>query len=174
MSDLRYPIGEFIARPALTDAERRELILALDQTPAGARAAVAGLSDDQLETPYRPDGWTVRQTVHHLTDSHLNGYVRFKLGLTEETPTVKPYAEKLWAELEDGRRADPELSLRLLAAVHERWTICLRALSPAVFVREVRHPEMGDLSLDVVLQLYVWHGRHHIAHITRLRERMGW
>ena len=174
MSDLSYPIGKFVAQSAITDAQRQELIATLDQTPAGARAAITGLSAEQLETPYRPGGWTVRQTVHHLTDSHLNGYVRFKLGLTEDVPTVKPYAEKLWAELEDGRHAAPELSLRLLEAVHERWTICLRAQSPAVFAREVRHPEMGVMSLDVVLQLYAWHGQHHLAHITRLRERMGW
>lgn len=174
MSDLRYPIGKFVAQSVISEAQRQELISSLEQLPVRMRAALAGLSHEQLETPYRPEGWTVRQTVHHTADSHANAYVRFKLGLTEVAPTVKPYAEKQWAELEDGRNADPELSLRLLESLHERWTICLRALSPAVFAREVRHPEAGVMSLDVMLQMYDWHGRHHVAHITRLRERMGW
>lgn len=174
MSDLSYPIGDFVAQPNLTDAQRQELISSLDQTPARMRTAIAGLSHAQLETPYRPEGWTVRQTVHHTADSHANAYVRFKLGLTEEVPTVKPYDEKRWAELEDGRNGDPELSLRLLEAIHQRWTICLRAQLAEAFARELRHPEAGVMSLDVALQLYEWHGRHHVAHITRLRERMGW
>lgn len=138
------------------------------------RAAIAGLSYEQLETPYRPEGWTVRQTVHHIADSHINAYVRFRLGLTEDVPTIKPYAEKLWAQLEDGRNADPNLSLQLLDAVHQRWTILLRSLPPDVFAHSLRHPESGVMSLDVVLQSYEWHGRHHVAHITSLRERMGW
>ena len=174
MSDLRYPVGEFVAHPTITQIERQELIARLDTTPARLRAAIAGLSESQLETPYRPDGWTVRQTVHHVADSHINAYVRFKLGLTEDVPTVKPYNEKLWAQLEDGRSADPEISLRLLDAVHQRWTILLRSLPPEVFAQRLLHPEDGELSLDVVLQTYEWHGRHHIAHITSLRERMNW
>lgn len=174
MSDLRYPIGEFVARPSITQIERQALIAALDTTPARLRAAIAGLSEHQLETPYRPDGWTVRQTVHHVADSHINAFVRFKLGLTEDVPTIKPYNERLWAQLEDGRNANPEVSLRIVEAVHERWTILLRSLPPDVFAQELRHPESGVLSLDVVLQMYEWHGRHHIAQITSLRERMGW
>jgi hypothetical protein len=174
MSDLRYPIGEFVARPNITQIERQELIARLDTVPARLREAVGGLSPAQLETPYRPDGWTVRQTVHHVADSHINAFVRFKLGLTEDVPTVKPYNEKLWAQLEDGRNADPEISLHLLDAVHQRWTILLRSLPPEPFAQTLRHPENGVLSLDDVLQMYEWHGRHHIAHITSLRERMGW
>lgn len=174
MSDLRYPVGEFVARAHITPSERQDLIAKLDTTPARLRAAIADLSEEQWETPYRPDGWTVRQTVHHIADSHMNAYIRFKLGLTEDVPTVKPYNEKMWAQLEDGRNADPEISLRLLDALHERWTILLRSLPPEVFAQKLRHPEDGVLSLDVVLQTYEWHGRHHIAHITSLRERMGW
>ena len=174
MSDLRYPLGDFVARPSITPIERQELITALDTTPARLRAAIAGLSAQQLETPYRPDGWTVRQTVHHVADSHINAFVRFKLGLTEDVPTVKPYAEQHWAELDDSRTADPEISLRLLDVLHQRWTLLLRSLSPESFARTLRHPESGTMSLDVVLQMYEWHGRHHIAHITALRERMGW
>ncbi len=174
MPDLRYPVGEFVARATITHIERQALIASLDETPARLRAAIAGLSEEQLETPYRPDGWTVRQTVHHVADSHINAYVRFRLGLTEEIPTVKPYDENRWAKLEDGQTADPEISLRLLDAVHRRWTILLRSLSSDAFARLLRHPESGVMSLDIVLQSYEWHGRHHVAHITSLRQRMGW
>jgi uncharacterized damage-inducible protein DinB len=167
-------VGDFVARTTITQTERQELIASLDETPVRLRAAIAGFSDEQLETPYRPDGWTVRQTVHHVADSHINAYVRFRLGLTEELPTVKPYDENRWAELEDGCHADPEISLRLLDAVHQRWTILLRSLPPEAFARLLRHPESGVMSLDVVLQSYEWHGRHHAAHITSLRQRMGW
>lgn len=174
MSNLSYPIGEFVARPTITESERQELIASLDETPARLQAALAGLSYEQLETPYRPDGWTVRQTVHHLADSHINAYVRFKLGLTEDVPTVKPYDEVAWAQLEDGQNADPKISLQLLDAVHQRWTIALRSLPSEAFARLLRHPVSGVMSLDHVLQMYEWHARHHIAHITALRERMGW
>lgn len=174
MSDLRYPVGEFIARPTITQVERQELIASLDAVPARLRAALTGLSSEQLETPYRPDGWTVRQTVHHVADSHMNAYTRFKLGLTEDVPTIKPYDENRWAMLEDGRNADPEISLRLLDALHQRWTILLRSLPPDAFAHSFHHPESGVTSLDVALQSYEWHGRHHIAHITALRQRKGW
>lgn len=174
MPDLRYPIGEFFARPGITPGKRKELINSLDAVPARLRAAIAGLTPEQLDTPYRPEGWTVRQTVHHVADSHINAYVRFKLGLTEEAPTVKTYDENQWALLEDGRNADPEISLRLLDAVHERWTILLQSLPPEAFARTLRHPESGVMSLDIVLQSYEWHGRHHVAHITSLRQRKGW
>ena len=174
MSDLRFPIGEFAAQTSITAEQRQALIASLDETPAQLQAALAGLSNEQLETPYRPGGWTVRQTVHHVADSHLNAYVRFKLGLTEEQPTIKPYDEKQWAELADGRNADPEISLQLLRAVHTRWTLVLRTTPVEAFARTVRHPESGIMSLDVVLQMYDWHARHHIAHITALRQRMNW
>ena len=174
MSDLSYPIGKFVAQTTNTQSERAERIARLDLTPSHLREAIAGLSEEQIETPYRPEGWTVRQTVHHVADSHINSFVRFKLALTENEPTIKPYAEELWAELEDGRQADHEISLRLLEAVHQRWTILLRSLSAEAFARTLRHPEAGVMSLDVMLQLYDWHGRHHIAHITSLRQRNGW
>jgi uncharacterized damage-inducible protein DinB len=174
MSDLSYPLGEFTAKPAITESERQALIASLDQTPARLRAAIAGLSREQLETPYRPDGWTVRQTVHHLADSHVNAYIRFKLALTEDRPTIKPYLEKRWALLEDGRSADPEVSLRLMEAIHERWTMVLGSLELEAFARRLNHPDNGIMSLDDLLQMYEWHGRHHIAHITSLRQRMDW
>jgi hypothetical protein len=135
---------------------------------------VYGLSPEQLETPYRPGGWTVRQVVHHLADSHMNSYIRMKLAVTEERPTVKPYDEKRWADLEDARTAPVELSLTLLDSLHMRWVSWLRSLAPADFARTFRHPESGILSLDTALHYYEWHGRHHTAHITSLRQRMGW
>lgn len=142
--------------------------------PADLRAAVAGFSPNQLDTPYRPGGWTVRQVVHHVPDSHLNSYVRFKLAVTEEEPVIKPYDEAAWAELPDARGDDVEGSLLLLAALHRRWTHFLRSLDDAQFGRSFRHPELGVVTLDHNLQLYAWHGRHHLAHVTRLRERMAW
>lgn len=174
MTDLHYPIGKFEAPREVTETHRRELIASIAGAPARLREAISGLAPEQLATPYRPDGWTVRQTVHHLADSHLNGYVRCKLALTEAEPAIKTYAENLWAELADGRAADPAISLSLLDALHERWVMLLRALSPEHFARTLRHPEWGLLRLDVVLALYEWHGRHHTAHITALRRRSGW
>lgn len=174
MTDLRYPVGKFEAKPQITSGQRKTLIEGLAEAPAKLRAAIAGLSPQQLDTPYRPDGWTVRQVAHHVPDSHANGYIRFKLGLTEVQPTIKPYEEKRWAALEDGRTADPEISLRILEPLHERWVIFLRSLNAEDFAHTLKHPEMGLLSLDAMLQLYEWHGRHHIAHITSLRQRMGW
>jgi hypothetical protein len=174
MTDLQYPIGQPALRDDLTDQERRILIDAIAVAPGALRAAVAGLSPPQLDTPYRPGGWTVRQVVHHLADSHLNSYVRFRLALTEEEPTIKPYDQARWAELEDACAAPPELSLALLESLHARWVQLLRSLGPADFARTFRHPELGLMTLDRNLQLYAWHGRHHIAHITSLRTRMGW
>jgi hypothetical protein len=174
MEDLRYPIGKFTADPEVTDAKRPRWIEEIAATPASLRAAVAGLSDARLDTPYRPGGWTVRQVVHHLPDSHLNAYVRFKLALTEAEPTVKTYEEAAWAELSDGRSGPVELSLGLLETLHGRWVLLLRAMSPTDFGRTLRHPELGRVNLDTYLQMYAWHGRHHVAHITSLRERMGW
>ena len=173
MSDLRYPIGKFQMPAQVSDAERRGFIETIAETPARMRAAVRGLSDAHLDTPYRPGGWTVRQVVHHVPDSHLNAYVRIKLALTEDTPTIKPYMEDRWAELGEARTAPVDISLALLESLHRRWDLALRSLGPADHLRPYRHPEMGLMRIDQVLALYAWHGRHHVAHITALREREG-
>ena len=173
-NDLRYPIGTFTRPSDVTDAARQQYIEEIAATPTHLRAAVDGLSDDQLDTPYRPDGWTVRQVVHHLPDSHLNAYVRCKWALTEDDPPIKTYDEKAWAELVEARTAPIDLSLALLDALHARWVLFLRALPEADFAQAVQHPEWGRVNLDMFLALYAWHGRHHVAHITSLRERMGW
>jgi hypothetical protein len=172
--DLQYPIGRFEWRGQNTADDRRRLIDAIDQAPANLRAAVEDLTEQQLDTPYRPGGWTVRQVTHHLPDSHMNAYIRFRLALTEEEPTIKPYDESRWAELADARTAPVETSLALLEALHLRWAMLLRSFSEADFARQFRHPELGIVSLDKNLALYAWHGRHHVAHIMFLRERMGW
>jgi uncharacterized damage-inducible protein DinB len=174
MSDLCYPVGRFSPKPELSDADRIQLIQQIADTPASLRKATKGLSEEQLDTPYRPGGWTVRQVVHHVPDSHLNCYIRFKLAVTEDQPTIKPYKENLWAELVDAKSSPIEPSLTLLESVHHRWILFLRSLSAADFARTVNHPENGIMNLDRLLQLYAWHGRHHVAHITALRERMGW
>jgi uncharacterized damage-inducible protein DinB len=167
---LRYPIGRFQPRAGLTSAEIRQLIDDLAALPRDLRAAVSSLSEEQLDTPYRPRGWTVRQVVHHLPDSHVNAYVRFKLALTEDEPTIKDYNEAAWAELADGRGADVEGSLVLLEAVHRRWTFLLRSLELEDFARTFRHPEAGVVTLERNLQLYAWHGRHHLAHVRQGHE----
>lgn len=174
MDYLRYPIGRFEPRAGISPTEIRRLIEDLADLPAEVRAAVAAMSDEQLDTPYRPEGWTIRQVVHHLPDSHVNSYVRFKLALTENQPTIKAYDEAAWAELPDGRGPDVEGSLVLLEAVHRRWAALLRSLAPEDFARSFRHPESGLVTLERNLQLYAWHGRHHLAHITRLQARLGW
>jgi len=172
--DLQYPIGKFQWEGAITDKQREELIAQIEQAPAQLRHAVAGLTQEQVDTPYRPDGWTVRQVVHHLPDSHMNTYIRFRLALTEDEPTIKPYDQERWAVLEDARTAPTELSLSLLDSLHQRWVLLLRSLRPQDFARTFRHPDLGVVTLDKYLSLVAWHGRHHIAHITSLRERMGW
>ena len=172
--DLRYPVGKFSFAGTLSQEERAFLIDEITATPEKMRAAVRGLSDEQLDTPYRPDGWTVRQVVHHVPESHLNSYIRFKLAITEEEPTIKPYFEDRWAKLDDALTAPIELSLDLLEALHGRWAFFLRSLQDEDFKRTFRHPEQGIVSLDKNVALYAWHGRHHIAHITSLRDRMGW
>ena len=172
--DLRYPIGQFEYQGALSSAQRQELIDQIAATPERMRSAVQGLSDEQLDTPYRPEGWSVRQVVHHVPESHLNSYLRFKLAITEDEPTIKPYFEDRWAKLEDAQTAPVELSLNLLDALHQRWVWFLRSLKDGDFQRTFRHPELGTVSLDKNIALYAWHGRHHVAHITSLRERMGW
>lgn len=174
MNDIRYPIGKFEMRMSLDDAERQELIRQIADAPAKMRAAVTGLSDMQLNTPYRPDGWTIRQVVHHVPDSHLNAYIRFKLTMTEQEPTVKTYHENLWAELHDARTSPIEQSLTLLESLHARWVTFLRSMPPADFERRFHHPDHGPLPLNMLVALYGWHGRHHVAHITSLRERRGW
>jgi DinB superfamily len=174
MTDARYPIGEFSFDGTLSESEKSKHLDHIEQTPARLRTAVQGLSQKQLDTPYRDGGWTVRQVVHHVPDSHLNAYVRFKLALTEDEPTIRPYAEKPWAELPDGKSAEVELSLVLLESLHRRWMLTLRNIKPDEWKRTLRHPEMGLLNLEKTLALYSWHGRHHVAHVTGLRERMRW
>ena len=172
--DLSYPIGKFEWNGEATQAQRRGRIEDIERAPAEMRKALAGLNDEQLDTPYRPGGWTVRQLAHHVPDSHLNAYMRFKLALTEDQPTIKPYEQERWAELEDTRTTPVEVSLTLLDSLHQRWVQLLLSLAPADFARTFRHPELGLVSLDKNLALYAWHGRHHVAHVTALRERMGW
>jgi uncharacterized damage-inducible protein DinB len=156
------------------EAERQQWLADIDETPARLWAAVTGLTEAQLDTPYRPGGWTVRQLVHHLADSHLNSYVRFRLALTEDEPTIKPYDQELWANLSDARTAPAGLSLTLLDTLHQRWVLLLRSLKPEDFTRALKHPELGRVTLEKYLALYAWHGKHHVAHITGLRQRSGW
>ncbi|CAA9340712.1 MAG: Putative metal-dependent hydrolase YfiT [uncultured Cytophagales bacterium] len=173
-TDLRFPIGKFKPETDLTPDRRSALIRIVAETPEKLREAVRGLSPGQLDTPYRPGGWTVRQVVHHLPDSHLNSYVRFKLALTEERPVIKPYEEDRWAELADTFNTPTEVSVTLLESLHVRWVNLLRALTEAEWRRTFLHPQNGEMPLTQVLALYAWHGAHHVAHITSLRERMGW
>jgi hypothetical protein len=174
MNDLRYPIGIFEPEYPLTADRRRALISEMAEIPGGLRAAVNGLSEAQFDTVYRPGGWTVRQVVHHLADAQLNWYIRTKLAVTEDKPTIKPYDEARWAELEDAQRGPIEPSLVLLEGLHQRWVKLYEALTPADWTREFLHPERGVLTLEYTLPMLVWHGRHHTAHITELRKRMGW
>ena len=176
MSDLSYPIGPFSLKDVtVAPEERAGLITAIAELPAQFRSAVHGLSEAQFETPYRPGGWTVRQVVHHVPDSHLNAYVRFKLALTEENPTIKPYEESRWAELPDTAGTQIGVSLVLLEALHRRWVVLLKSMSDQQWGRTYFHPDhQASLRLDAILAMYAWHGKHHTAHITRLRERLGW
>lgn len=173
--DPGYPVGKFQwSGGEATPRERAERIAEIERCPAGMRAAVRGLDDAQLDTPYRDGGWTVRQVIHHVPDSHMNSYIRFKLGLTEDRPTIKPYEENSWAQLPDSRSAPIDVSLAILESLHARWVIVLRAMRDADFARQINHPESGVQTLDRVLALYAWHSRHHIAHVTSLREKRGW
>jgi hypothetical protein len=174
MDDLRYPVGRFDPKIEVTPELRREWLDVLAELPALFREAVEDLSPEQLDTPYRPDGWTVRQLAHHVPDSHMNAYVRMKLALTEDSPAIKTYEEALWAELPDARVTPVEVSLTLLEALHQRWVLLLNALTDEQWARAFRHPEWGNVSVGLALGLYAWHSRHHLAHATRLRERMGW
>jgi hypothetical protein len=194
--DLKYPVGQFDKQATFSSSERAEFIRVLEETPVNLRAAVAGLSESQLETPYRPDGWTVRQVVHHVPDSHMNAYIRIKLALTEDKPIIKPYDETAWALLADSRGLC-EVSLVLLEALHLRWVDLWRNMNEADWKRGFVHPEMmksdqakaaanpewaqgfaadqfGVITLEQVLGTYAWHSRHHVAHVTHLRARMGW
>jgi hypothetical protein len=173
-TDLRYPVGRFQPVADPTPADRETWITEIEQLPATLRDAVAGLNDEQLDTRYRPGGWTVRQVVHHLADSHLNCYQRYRLALTENAPVIKPYNEAAWAELPDAKSAPIEPSLSLLAGLHTRWVFLLRTLSEADRQLTFKHPERGEMRLDFTTGLYAWHCRHHLAHIRNLRERQGW
>ena len=172
--DLRYPVGQFQPKPTFTEAERAALINDIAELPAKMRAAVSGLTEAQLDTPYRDGGWTVRQTVHHVADSHVHSYIRFRFALTEDNPTIMPYPENVWAELPDAKTAPVELSLKLLEGLHGRWAMLLRTMKPADWDRTLFHPERGKLSLNTMLGLYSWHSRHHVAHVTELRKRNNW
>ena len=174
MSDPRFPIGKFHYEGPPSEAARQAFIADIANAPATLRAALNGLSEPQLDAPYRAGGWTVRQVVHHVPDSHLNAYVRFKLALTEDEPTIKPYAEDRWAELEDTKSTPIEISLVLLESLHDRWVRLLRSLSGEDWRRQFRHPELGVVPLEKNVALYAWHGKHHVAHVTQLRKRMNW
>lgn len=173
MTDLRYPIGKFSFAGELSSSDRARMIDQIAEAPTKLRAAVAGLSPAQLDTPYRPGGWTVRQLVHHVPESHMNAYIRCKLAMTEAEPLIKPYREDLWAELPDVRATPIEVSLSLLDSLHRRWVIVLSGIESSAWKRSFRHPELGVMTLEKNLALYAWHGRHHVAHITSLRQRMG-
>ncbi len=171
---IRYPIGRFEPEGDLSPTLRTRALDSIAQTPERLRKAIDGLDGAQFDTPYRDGGWTVRQVIHHVPDSHLNAYVRFKLALTEDVPTIKAYNEAAWAMLADSRTTPLETSLQLLETVHVRWDIVMRAMSNADFGRRLQHPEWGSHDLNFMVRLYEWHGRHHTAHITALRQRMGW
>ena len=171
--DPRYPIGKFEMPASVTPEMRQAAIEEIAATPAKMRAAVKGLNDAQLNTPYREGGWTVRQVVHHVPDSHMNALIRLKLALTEDKPTIKPYNETAWAELPDARMP-LEVSQTLLDSVHARWDKIWRGMKPEQFARKLVHPDHGERNVDWLLFLYSWHGKHHTAHITELRKQKGW
>ncbi len=171
--DIRYPVGKWTRESTLDAAGRAACIDAIAAMPAALTAAVAGLTDTQLDTPYREGGWSPRQIVHHLADSHMNAYTRFKLGLTEDNPTIKPYDEAAWAETADNN-TPVALSLGIVDGVHQRLVALLKAFEPSQFARTIQHPERGPMALTALLGLYAWHSRHHVAQITAQRARNGW
>lgn len=171
---LRFPVGRYRPPKPIHVGNREAWIGEIEALPRNLQHAIAGLNDAQLDTPYRPGGWTLRQVVHHYPDSHLNSYTRFRLALTENSPTIKPYEEAAWAELVDAKTAPIGPSMALLDGLHARWTILLRSLSDEDYARTFKHPELGEIRLDWTLGLYAWHSRHHVAHITQARERAGW
>ena len=173
-ASLSYPIGTFDATARVDAAMREPALMAIAELPTRLRDAVNGLAGPQLDTPYRPGGWTVRQVVHHVADSHMNGFIRMKLALTEEMPTIKPYDEKSWAALPDSR-LPIGLSLDIVEGLHIRWTALFPSLTEQQYARSFFHPERGHaLTIDTHLQMYAWHSKHHVAHITSLRHREGW
>jgi uncharacterized damage-inducible protein DinB len=172
--DIRYPIGQFKTDDPVTPQMLQESLLELNETPTRMRTAVDGLSSSQLDTPYRQEGWTVRQVVHHLADSQMNWYIRIRMTLTEDQPTIKTYSEKLWAELPDAQNGPLEPSLLLIDNLYDRLALLFSSLQPDVWKRKLHHPERGTLTLDTAMALFAWHGPHHAAHITELRKRMGW
>jgi DinB superfamily len=174
MSDLQYPIGKFQYQGPPDETQKQKFLDEVSHAPANLRAAVTGLSERQLDTPYRPAGWTIRQVAHHLPDSHMNAFIRFKLALTEDQPTIKPYMEDRWAILGDVPATPIEVSLMLLESLHIRWMKLMGSLSAADWKRTFLHPELGPMTLEKTLALYAWHGKHHVAHVTSLRERNGW
>lgn len=171
---LRYPIGRFVRPSSPTPAARRQWVRDLRHLPLILGEALDGLEDNQLDTPYRPDGWTLRQVAHHVADSHINGYIRTKWTLTEESPPIKTYHQRNWAELPDATALAPSVSLALLGALHHRWVDLLGALHENDWRRAFVHPESGSQTLDDLVALYAWHGRHHTAHIRGLCDRNGW
>ena len=168
---LRFPTGPFQPRLGLSNEDRQDLINRLERLPSEFRSAVESLSTEQLDSAYREGGWTIRQVVHHLPDSHLQGYVRFKLAMTEETPTIKTYQQDAWGDAADSRGAPVDPSLSLLEGLHQRWAYFLRTLSEDDFTRTYHHPEMGEVSLETTLQLYAWHGTHHLGHVKLVAEK---
>jgi uncharacterized damage-inducible protein DinB len=168
--DPRFPTGKLIFDPDVNDDKRRHWIESIRTTPAKLRAAVSGITDRQLDTPYREGGWTIRQVIHHIPESHANAFVRFKLALTEDTPTIKPYDEDAWAKLPDVSRAPIESSLALVEALHVRWVTLLEVMQDGDFRRPLMHPERGQITLDTLLQTYAWHGPHHIGHVEMVRR----
>ncbi|MDA0684469.1 MAG: putative metal-dependent hydrolase [Bacteroidetes bacterium] len=173
-SDPRFPIGRFSFKPNPSIEDRRGYILQIASVPNALRDAVRGMTDSMLDTRYREEGWTVRQVVHHLFDSHANAYIRFRLALTEDHPRVTAYDEKAWADLADTQSVPVDVSLGLLDGLHARWVATLNAMQDSDFGRNIDHPDNGIMSVDELLQMYAWHGDHHIAHVTSLKQRMGW
>ena len=175
LDQLRYPIGKFSFNENADEKAVKQWIAAIEQHPSQLRSAVKGLNDTQLNTPYRDGGWTLRQVVHHLADSHLNAYCRVKLALTEDHPTIKPYEEKSWAEMDDAKNLPVEVSLSILEALHKRWAYMLNKIDSKDYEKSVFHPESKrEMSVKFLINLYSWHGKHHTAHITSLRERKKW
>lgn len=174
MTDPRYPIGKFSYSGPMSAAEREAALETIEQTPLELRKALQGLAQAQLETPYRDGGWTVRQLVHHVADSHMNAYIRLRLALTEESPTIKPYEEAEWARLHDAETAPVGVSLALLDALHTRWAMLWRSLKDEDFARKFVHPQHGERTVDWLAAIYAWHGAHHVAHVTELRKAKGW
>ncbi len=174
LTKLQYPIGKFEFKEDISQESRKSFIKEIGLLPEKLKKAVSELSDEQLDTPYRHDGWTVKQVAHHIADSHLNAYVRLKLTLTENEPTIKTYDEKEWAKLKDYYQTPIEVSLTLIDSLHKRWVILLKSLDENDFTKKFKHPEWGLVSIDYLVSQYAWHGNHHTSHITSLRKRMGW